>query len=115
MLGVSLWRKMRTVPSQVVLEKRLGQGASADVHKATFRGSVVAVKIFRGINDEESRDKAFSEIELLFELRHPCIIGIFAWFETNDGRLGAVLEFAPRGDLYAFYREGNSAFSELRG
>ena len=126
-LAHELWKKMKTSQAEVSVVKRIGQGASGDVHQGVFRGNDVAIKTFR----DEDKNKSFHEIELLFELRHPHIIGLYAWFVTavsceltkeessvgdrkieahlanpavQDDGIGMLLEFAQHGDLYKWYR-----------
>ena len=72
--------------------------ATAEVHKAVFRSRPCAVKTFR--NSEKK--KSLKEVQLLFELRHTCVIGIYAWFEHRDS-IGIVMEFAEGGELRSFY------------
>ena len=47
-----------------------------------------------------------SEIALLFELRHPQVVGLYAWFRLPGAmpRVGMLIEFASRGDLQGFYK-----------
>ena len=78
LLAHELWKKMKASETEISLVKRIGQGACGDVHQGVFRGRDVAVKTFR----DDDRRKSFHEIELLFELRHPHIIGLYAWFVT---------------------------------
>ena len=81
-LAHDLWRKMKTSQAEISIAKRIGHGTSGDVHKGVFRGNDVAIKTFR----DEDKNKSFHEIELLFELRHPHIIGLYAWFVTAVSR-----------------------------
>ena len=62
----------------------------------------VAVKFFRSLENA----LAWKEIEVLFELRHPNIVGILAWFSSiKDGhdRVGIILELCQRGKLSDVY------------
>lgn len=71
------------------------------MYKALFMGNHVAVKVFNELVQEEVQE----EIELLFELRHPNIVGIFGWFEILDLatrkplQAGIILELCERGEL----------------
>ena len=52
--------------------------------------TAAACKIFRNTEEE----KAFKEIEITFSLRHPHVIGLYAWFQIKGEVLGmaAVIE-----------------------
>lgn len=43
-------------------------------------GVPAAVKTFR----DTSKKSAFKEIEMTFSLRHPNIVGIYAWFQRDN-------------------------------
>ena len=49
-------------------------------------GVPAAVKTFR----DTRKESAFKEIEMTFSLRHPNIVGLYAWFERD--RSGEELE-----------------------
>ena len=66
----------------------------------------VAVKFFRSLKHESAK----KEIELLFELRHPNIVGILGYFTSikageQYARAGIVLEFCERGKLSDAYKK----------
>ena len=75
----ALWRRVETPPSKIVLGKVLGEGTSSKVHLCTFRDAKAACKIFRNTSEES----AFKEIEITFALRHPNVIGLYAWFQLK--------------------------------
>ena len=51
-------------------------------------------------------NKAVKEIELVFELRHPNIVGILTFFEIKQSRqVGIVFELCSNGDLRAAYKK----------
>ena len=79
--------------------------AFARVNKGTFRNVPVAVKTFRNSTEE----KAFKEIEMMFALRHPNIIGMYAWFQLKGELVetGIVMELAHGGDLRELYTGEN--------
>ena len=81
--------------------------AARQVHVGTFQNKKVAVKIFRNTTEE----KAFKEIEIMFSLRHPNIIGLYAWFQIKGAldQTGMVVEMASGGDLKEVYekKKGN--------
>ena len=102
----ALWRRVETQARHVHLDKVLGEGANATVHKGKFQSKSVAVKIFRNTSEES----AMKEIEITFSLRHPNIIGLYAWFQIRGAltQFGMVIELAG-GDLRSLYKEKNGA------
>ena len=104
----ALWRRVETRPEKIELGKVLGEGANATVYKGKFQGKAVAVKIFRNTSEES----AFKEIEMTFSLRHPNVIGLYAWFEHRGAltQFGMVLELAS-SDLRSVYNKKNKDFS----
>ena len=96
---------MHTAETQVQnvnLGKVLGQGAYSEVHECTFQKRQAAAKVFRNTDE----NKAFREIEMMFSLRHPNIIGLFAWFQIKGAitQTGMVIELAKGGDLCQLYK-----------
>ena len=83
----ALWRRVETALSNIILGEVIGEGAYSKVHKCTFQDKVAACKIFRNTSEES----AFKEIEIMFALRHPNIIGLYAWFQIK-GRLNILLK-----------------------
>ena len=75
----ALWRKVETQPQKIVLEDVIGEGSYSTVHRGKFQERIVAVKIFRNT----TKESAFKEIEILFSLRHPHVIGLYAWFRIK--------------------------------
>ena len=67
-------------------------------------------------NSEE--EKALKEIEITFSLRHPNVIGLYAWFKEKGknkkyGEMGMILELADRGDLETLYKKDSSFTLQL--
>ena len=75
----AIWRRIETRPAKINLGDVIGEGAFAKVHKCTFQEKIAACKIFRNSKEES----AFKEIEIMFSLRHPNIIGLYAWFQIK--------------------------------
>ena len=87
------WRRVQTKPKNIVLGQMIGHGSYSKVHVGTFQKRKVAVKIFRNTSEES----AFKEIEIMFALRHPNIIGLYAWFQIKGGWRGrSTSPFATR-------------------
>ena len=102
------WRRVEIDPRTVKKGEVLGSGSFSTVYKSSFGKEPAAVKLFR--NTEE--DKAFREIEMTFALRHPHIIGLFAWFQEKGTltQFGMVIEFAGGGDLMDLYKGETFSF-----
>ena len=75
----ALWQRVETDPMNIELGDVIGQGSYSKVHRCRFLDKLAACKIFRNTTDES----AFKEIEMMFSLRHPNIIGLFAWFQLK--------------------------------
>ena len=79
----ALWRRVETRPAKVKVGAILGQGSFATVHKCLFINKPAALKLFRNTNKES----AFKEIEMMFSLRHPNIIGLYAWCRNKTANM----------------------------
>ena len=104
----ALWRKIQINHSYVTVGEVLGEGAYSTVYECLFQGRRAALKMFRNATQE----KACKEIEITFSMRHPNIIGIYAWMQKGSQALiqiGMVIEVADGGnlmDLYTKKRKG---------
>ena len=100
----ALWRKFEIKPSSLDVGDVLGHGSYSRVHKCTFRNKPAVLKMFRNATEE----KALKEIEITFSMRHPNIIGIYAWLRERGEmmtQVGMVIELAEGGDLMDLYTE----------
>ena len=103
------WRRVEIRDTSMVKKGEiLGSGSFSTVYRSSFRNEPAAIKLFR--NTEE--DKAFREIETSFALRHPNIIGLFAWFQEKGAltQIGMIIEFAGGGDLQHLYQGATFSF-----
>ena len=81
-------------PTALKQGPKIGSGASSTVYHCRFSGKDVAVKFFNALKTDSAR----KEIEILFELRHPNVVGILGWFQTvpkmrgHMGQIGIVME-----------------------
>jgi len=91
--------KMKVTYSDLVIGKRIGQGACSAVHLAEHEktGEPYAVKMFN-VFDKGQRSQMTKEIKVLTELDCEAIISYRgAWY--SEGRIGIILEFMDRGSL----------------
>lgn len=79
--GISLQSRVRverTLPpvssAEIELGECIGQGTYSDVFEGRWRGSVVAVKQFRRVQEAAIRSQAMREIEIVSAVQHPNII-----------------------------------------
>ena len=78
------------------------QGTTAEVFRCTYKETKVAVKLFYKLQAPEAR----KEIELVFELRHPNVVGILGFFQIeNSGKVGIIFELCAHGDLTSAYKK----------
>lgn len=75
----ALWRRIQIHPEQIELGPVLGSGSYSMVHSCRFGNKAAACKIFRNC----AKEKAYKEIEITFAMRHPNVIGIYAWFQIQ--------------------------------
>ena len=97
-----LWRKIQIEEKHLTMHEVLGRGSYSTVYRCSFQNKPAALKMFRNATEE----KAFKEIEITFSMRHPNIIGIYAWLRKKGEmmiQVGMVIELANGGDLMEFY------------
>ena len=100
----ALWRKIEIKISNIKVGEVLGHGSFSTVYRCQFQNRPSALKLFRNATEM----KAFKEIEITFSMRHPNIIGIYAWLRKKGEmmtQIGMVIELAEGGDLMDFYME----------
>ncbi|KAK4799258.1 hypothetical protein SAY86_024623 [Trapa natans] len=90
--------------SDLVLGERIGAGSFGTVHRATWQGGDVAVKILVELDFHSDHDKEFlteflREVAMMKRLRHPNIV-LFMGAVTRPPKLCIVTEYLPRGSLY---------------
>ena len=72
------------------------------MYRGTYLNQPVALKVFRQLEASKAR----KEIELVFELRHPNIVGILTFFQVAEtGKVGIVFELCSEGSLSAAYKK----------
>jgi serine/threonine protein kinase len=92
----------------------LAEGAFADVYKASYRGTNVAVKWFRDHSpdlptksDADLNDLFLRELHILSELRHPNIVLVLG--AVCDGTNRGYLMERCKSDLFTFNRKMTDA------
>ena len=103
-----MWQRLEVSAAEVLFGKVLGEGTFATVHIASFRDQQVAVKLLRTVskNAKAVEENASREIEMMFSMRHPHVIGVYAWFreKVTVTRFGMIIELAGGGDLDGLYK-----------
>lgn len=86
--------------SEIYLDRLIGRGTFAEVYKADWNGTPVAVKRMLGnpLADQNQLDDFFDEAAMLQSLRHPNIV-LFMGVCVQLPHLCIVTEFVPRGNL----------------
>lgn len=96
----------RTIARQVLLHERIGAGRFGSVHRGTWHGQEVAVKIFS--SNEEASWFREAQIYQTTMLRHENVLGFIAADNKDTGsctQLWLVTEYYPLGSLYDFLQE----------
>ena len=70
------FRKVRDALTDGTTQQNESTGS---VYECRYRGELAALKIFKKATEES----AFKEIEITFALRHPYVIGVYAWFREQ--------------------------------
>jgi serine/threonine protein kinase len=92
-------QKMQVQYADLIIGKRIGQGACSAVHLAEHErtGEIFAVKMFNAF-DKAQRAQMAREVKVLTELDCEAILGIRgAWY--HEGRIGIIIEYMDRGSL----------------
>merc|ERR1712241_51416 len=86
---------------EVFVDKVLGEGGFGTVHRATYFGSPVAVKVAKRLpeaNEQRRLPQLCNELQVLRRLRHPNLVQLYgATIETSEQRLRLVLELVEAG------------------
>ena len=93
--------------SEIKITERIGSGASADVYKAFYRGTEIAVKVLRNLNenDTEKINELRRELNALLILRHPNLVLFMGTTISSNGSIGLVSEFCSGGNLFNLLHE----------
>lgn len=94
----------------MLIEKKIGSGASAEVYKGTYREMDVAVKKLRFSPSSETPNpiKEFKrEVSTLVKVRHPNLV-LFAGACADRGHVMIVTEYCFGGSLFSLLHEKKS-------
>jgi len=106
-----LYYRRFTIPyNELIIKEKLSSGAFGDVYKCEWRGSVVALKLFKYKNSNYTALPMFrKEVAILAKLRHPQIV-LFMGHVTTPNTVGIVMEYADMGSLYDLLHKKNIKF-----
>jgi len=81
----------------------LGKGAFGSVHSATYESKPVAIKMIskRLIKDAKMNKRVSNEVEVHWQLHHPCVLELYAYFE-DASNVYLVTELCDNGELFQF-------------
>ncbi|CAF3963810.1 unnamed protein product [Rotaria sordida] len=100
----AVYESMAAIPvikaEELITEpKPFGYGGSADVFRAQWNRHTVVLKRLRtSTNDPKQLSQLKGEISIHVGLRHPCIISLYGYTSSGDGK-EIVMEYAERGSL----------------
>lgn len=85
--------------SDLVMGKRIGQGACSSVNLAKHKntGETYAVKMFN-VQDRAQESQLYNEILLLTGFQCDCLISLKGAFH-NQGSIGVIIEYMDKGSL----------------
>eukprot|EP00238_Polyblepharides_amylifera_P011568 CAMPEP_0196581798 /NCGR_PEP_ID=MMETSP1081-20130531/35622_1 /TAXON_ID=36882 /ORGANISM="Pyramimonas amylifera, Strain CCMP720" /LENGTH=637 /DNA_ID=CAMNT_0041902153 /DNA_START=111 /DNA_END=2024 /DNA_ORIENTATION=+ len=103
-------------PVQLELGPKLAAGAFADLHKGSYCGQVVAVKVLRAenlANNTSLQSEFCQEVSIMRKIRHKNVVQ-FIGVCTTGQNLFIVTEFMDGGSLYDYYkRKKNEGLNAL--
>jgi sterile alpha motif and leucine zipper containing kinase AZK len=91
---------------------KIGWGATGGVYRASYRGTLVAVKRLHAAARPELTSKLRHELRVLSELRHPNIVRYYG-IATDSTAILLVMELCGRGSLFAFLHSPVSNLSPI--
>jgi len=105
-MRVKVPEELEVARSDLIFEKLIGSGATAQVWRGTLRGTDVAVKQLSdgfilpdGSEDETARDNFTREMEVMLKIRHPNLV-LFMGATTASRPLCVITEFCRGGNLF---------------
>jgi serine/threonine protein kinase len=86
--------------SELDVGEHLGAGGFGEVHRATWKGTEVAVKVMTSEKITKEMEKSFKdEVRVMTSLRHPNVV-LFMAASTKAPKMCIVMEFMTLGSLY---------------
>lgn len=83
----------------IILQRKVGEGAYGSVYLAEYNGYPVACKVIKaGITQENAR-KILDELRVMRRLKHPNVVLLMGACLNSKQQIMIVTEFASRGDL----------------
>jgi serine/threonine protein kinase len=80
--------------------EHLGTGGFGEVHRATWKGTEVAVKVMASDRVTKEMEKSFKdEVRVMTALRHPNVV-LFMAASTKAPKMCIVMEFMALGSLF---------------
>jgi len=101
----------------IQFHSQVAKGGSGTIHKATYKGTTVAVKTFRNFVTEDSRIEFFRELGVCSMLQHENLItcyGAHTQVAHKDEDRFIVLAFMKRGSLYDILETEKNLSKEVR-
>ncbi|ETV99099.1 TKL protein kinase, variant 1 [Aphanomyces invadans] len=99
---------------ELAMGELIGQGAFGTVHKATWRGTLVAVKILQVQHlSPDVLDEFETEVHIMSVLRHPNICLLMGACLDPPTRC-LVVEYLPNGSLWCVLRQPSSVNIDLK-
>jgi len=78
--------------NEIILEAKISEGGYGIIHRAKWRETIVAVKKFKMVNDENTVRDFLSECHAMEALRHPNIV-MFLGACTKAPDFSIILEY----------------------
>ena len=95
---------------ELAMHEQIGKGAFGIIHRATYNGRNVAVKVMVDASQEGAKLKAFNEfrreVHVMSGMRHPNLVNMVG-FCVNPFAL--VMELMPAGNLYKFLHQSSKS------
>jgi serine/threonine protein kinase len=83
----------------IILQRKVGEGAYGSVFLAEFNGYPVACKIIKSGITAENAKKILDELRVMRRLKHPNVVLLMGACLNSKHQIMIVTEFAARGDL----------------
>eukprot|EP01126_Amoeba_proteus_P039236 TRINITY_DN4126_c0_g1_i1.p1 TRINITY_DN4126_c0_g1~~TRINITY_DN4126_c0_g1_i1.p1 ORF type:complete len:494 (+),score=69.93 TRINITY_DN4126_c0_g1_i1:239-1720(+) len=92
----------------IILQRKIGEGAYGSVFLAEFNGYPVACKVIKTELTQENAKKILDELRVMKRLKHPNVVLFMGACLNSNNQIMIVTEFAARGDLKRCLKEVTS-------